>query len=75
MSEKVFIEAESVDMPPGSTLAFVHGTDTATGERVSIAGDWRVLRDLRDAIEADGPQLVAAERWQVIRRYRRPATA
>ena len=66
----VTILAESVDLPAGSTLAFAHGSDALTGDRVSVAGDSRALRDLRDAIDAAGPQMIAVERGQVIRRFR-----
>jgi len=40
---------------------------TDRGDRVEFIGDWRALKNLREAIESAGePQPVEIEEWQVV---------
>jgi hypothetical protein len=65
----VLVLVSSVDVPDGSTIALVNGTETATGDSVTVASGPRMAGDLAAAIAVDGPQIVAVEPWQVVRRY------
>lgn len=54
-----------VHMVPGSTIATADGA-REDGSPITIAGDWRPMRDLADAVAEHGPIEVEVEDWQVI---------
>lgn len=54
-----------------SSIAVGHGTDDATGEIVTFAGEARMLNDIERHLAYGEPVAVDIESWQVL--SRRPA--
>lgn len=61
------VYVDYVEPQPGSTVWRAHGRTVAEGHLVTFAGDWRPMRDLLDAIQADQDVPVAeVEPWAIL---------
>lgn len=69
----ITVTVERVSIPAMSSIGFGYGR-TEDGRYVEIAGDHRPMRDLGEAIAADGPQLATAPDYMV-RPYPAPKEA
>lgn len=50
------------------TVLVLTGTDTATGQRVTFAGDARPMSDLINGVLFSGSETASVESWQILRR-------
>lgn len=46
----MMVRADRVNIPAGSSIGYGEGEDIETTERVRFVGDWRMMRDIGDAI-------------------------